>query len=1194
MKQPMQIGYTVLLCCLFSGLGACTLDRDIHPPGVPVSDPAPRRILCLASEDLKTQGLDHIQAEALAVYAAAGYQLDFDYYQRVDLTRLSAYHAVIGMMPMLHAGTRAISEELGRDLATYIEQGGGFALLPAPSYYGVTDYVRQLNPFLAAFDIQLLNEAPRDPVHESVFPHIIAYRYLRTTQFADHPVTDGLVHLWLPLDYTDAYILTHTLAAGPDWNVVVRGEPTTATHPFEAVAAGRRDPGTYDQSPPLLALRPWGAGRMAVFTTSSQYFIFDAYHRAFQNGMVMQEGGERLMVQLLDWLTDTGYDPSDPEKDSHKAAPAHATGNVPVMPDRTAWWAYVTAEAQQRGYGVERYINCGSWRDMPWSGPRTQGYSGGRSEPVRWSWSELFHVTGANARQFGPEPLEYRFDQLPVGDDYLLGLLVWSPRAGAAHSIQVQAHPKAEPTVLAVPRMADEEGPAFYWLDVPAHQVTAEGQMTVTFSPAPGEGQAVAAINEIWVFRRNAQAGERNLLKPLVPESAMGHETPPPNSYFKGLIGVQALHPDSYPLADLAAAARAADLDFMVLLENAHALNPADWEALRAQCEALSDHTFRIIPGYTFEARAAGTARADQPQYRGEIQAYVFQQLQGLPEPDDYRQPYYLFWKLFGGELSGGRAAPPTLRMPGRNPITPYYQRFWRGIDLATTDEEGHLLDDARKDYAKWVEYGYGPQPRASGIYRTPDAIRAAAEEDWLTVIEAPRLAVVEPYHYTSSVSNGPALRDWQLSFDHSLGVGSGNGILFVDHPWLFVHARLHHAGGLRRVTLYDGKTALRRWHPNNTDWAIREPLRAGRNRSLWLHALGQDGRELYTGRIAVQENTFQLGMCGDNQNTIGNLTVAPHSFVRDERQIFQPHAYWHTGEASGQLGVMLNPALHVPRVIETGIIQPVKHFKPMPQFHFADGQYEDHHLAELRILSADRDHNRIEYRFEQPGCRARSRTVLTTFRPHAQGATWVLVESEFEALTDFELDADKGIGRLRVGLLPELAPAWRYAYRRYPDQALVAADFPYNHTGQWSLEDTLHPDHGVWFGPGDIASLLVVPLDDTAYALGLRLKASGRAREHMAFHELHGKHIARGERQTSRFLVLLQPADTIDREATELDRAVFLAHNPTHQLITTHCRLHPELPHHLAGQSVWVELEPGESRWLRITAQQFQLWPES
>lgn len=1132
---PKMISLAVLML-----LVGCSL--PIPPECEPGSAPEPprpvRRILCLASEDLRAQGLDHIDAQALTMYREQGFELDFDYYQRVDAARLKQYHAVVGMMPMLHAGTRAISEELGHALSDYISAGGGFALLPAPSYYGVTDYVRQLNPFLASFGLELLNEQPRDPAHQRVLSHIIAYRYLQTTNIMNHPVTEGVDALWLPLDYTDAYILTHTFRADKEWTVLVRGNPSTATYTYKSVAEGRRDPGTYDTAPPLLAVRTWGRGRMALFATSSQYFIFDAYHRAFGNGFVMREGGARLMTQLLAWLTASGYEPVRDEA-APRMSVDEAVSNVPMLPAKADWFRHVLDAARARGYGVERYINCGAMSDAPWTADRREGYLADRSNwSMRWSWTEVFHATASNGRGFKDLPMTYRIDGLDTNGTYQLGVLVWAPRQRLASSIRLRIGDEEEGGLLAVPSLMERQGPAFHVLDVPPGRIAPEGRLELHFQRGTRDGDAVGAVCEVWLFRSGLPDVPVSALESVTPETVVEYERAPVRRFYKGLIGAQSLHSGgTHSVEELAAAARRAGLDYLVFLEHAHRMEPEAWDDFVEECRRASDGAFRAIPGISFEARRTDVApRPDAPQSHGSVRAYVFQYLQKLPDAADYPYPQRLFWKLFGGELSGGHGAPPTLLTPSLNSISPFYQRFWRGLNLITENEDGEVIDDARDLYAEMVDAGYGPQPRASGVYRTPESIERAARADWLMWIEAPSLEVLESYHYTACLSNGPELLQWQLTFDHSGGVGSGNGVLFVDADWVMLHIRMKHEAGWARVTLYDGLQPLRVWYPEGTDWSVVEPLHVARSRQLWLHAEGKDGRALFTGRISVQENTFQLGMCGDNQNTIGNLAVTPLAYHRDERQLFQPHAYWHTGEVGGQLGVMLNPSLHVPRVIETGIIQPVKHFKPMPRLTFADGATEDHDLAELRILSADHDHNRIEYRFDQPGCRARSQTVLTTFRPSPEGATVVLVESEIEALEEITLKPEGGMEALRIALLPELTPAWHYAFRRERDGQLIENAFPYDEMGSWSLRESLRADSGVWFYPGDIASLLVLPLDGKAYALDLRLLKQGRAREYAGFID-PVQRWARGERRTARFLVVLHTGP--ERDAGQIDDLV-------------------------------------------------------
>ncbi len=224
-------------------------------------------------------------------------------------------------------------------------------------------------------------------------------------------------------------------------------------------------------------------------------------------------------------------------------------------------------------------------------------------------------------------------------------------------------------------------------------------------------------------------------------------------------------------------------------------------------------------------------------------------------------------------------------------------------------------------------------------------------------------------------------LHHFVVASDHARRTRAGEGLLFGEATWVEVQASLSHTEAFSVVSLMAGSEIRRAWFPRAKEFSIAEPLLVTRNQNLFLMASTHDGRTLISGSIFLQDHTFMMSMCADNQNSICNLAVPPTRFARDERGLFLAHSYWHTGEASGQIGAMRDASELVPRVIETGIIQPVKYFLPAPVLHFADGTKEDHVFSKMRIGPASRDANQVIYSFDSPGARARSGVTLTSFR---------------------------------------------------------------------------------------------------------------------------------------------------------------------------------------------------------------------
>ncbi|MCE9613891.1 MAG: hypothetical protein K8T26_06410 [Lentisphaerae bacterium] len=1094
-------------------------------------------VLCLYSEDLRLQGLDHIDARALTYYRSAGFDLQVGCYQTTDAATLARFPVVVGMMPMLYDGTRAIDERLGADLERYIRAGGGFALLPAPSYYGGRGFTRQLNPWLHGFGAELLNEQPRDPDHQQLLTRIIGYRYLSTTNIAPHPVTDSLSQLWLPIDYTDAYVLTHTMRLSPDWQVLIRGNLTCVTHPLDELSAGRATLGSYTSAPPFLAVRPWGAGRMALFTTSSQYFIFDAYHWAFGDGFVMQTGGETLMANLLKWLA-ANASPGEPPTAPPSAGPAVVTGNVACSSSKADWFNSVRRLFTPDGSHPVAYVDCGAMSDLPYSPERGKGWTDTRSWPVRWSWSEVFHPTAANARAFSATPLTYRFDSLKPDGAYTLGLLRWAYAPQAARPMQVNAGPRPVAASLATPRFADRQGPRLDLFPIPAAAVTPDGRLDLTFSMTNGAQDTFASVGEIWIFEQGGanppDAFARLLAEQNLPPRTLC-EPGPMLKPFHGLIGADAGNTvKPARISELGHAARLARYDFLAFLSDASLLDATTLATYQKACADASDDSFRCLPGVSFSAGTTPAARRpDAPTSWGLVRAYVLQHVSTLPTAAECEQPYSLFWSFLSGARTGGQGIAPTLRTPGANAISPFYQRFWRGFDVVTAGDAGAPNRDARELYQDLMAAGYGPQPRAAGAYATPASI-TAARQPWATTIFAPNLAHLEDHQYTACVGNGPRFNTYYYSFDYGACGNAGEGLLFNGNAWIVLHADIEAASDIESATLMSGATPIRVWHPRQPRLKLEEPIRVARNHELWMRVRCADGTEAMTGRHLAEDRSFMAAMCSDNQNTICSLAAPPQAFVRDDRDLFLSHSYWHTGEAGGQLGAMRRMTEIVPRVIETGIVQPIKHFKPCPVLYLADGSTENHIQSELRLLGASSEFNQTEYRFDTPLSRARSRVLLTTYRPALNGDTTVLVETTLEAKTNLTFRTGQpGLQHLAIAPLRELAPAWTYTYLPATG-ALETGAFDYT-TPEWSRTAALSPDGGVMLWPSDIGSLLVLPLDGTSYEMALSVLPAGNGRELVTL-TTHPEAMTAGQQVTSRFLVVLhQGAVTSAQQLTDL-----------------------------------------------------------
>lgn len=1065
-------------------------------------------VLCLAARDLQKQGLDTLEPRAVEAYRAAGFELRFGYYEETTAATLAPYPIVVGMMPMLYPGTRVLDDRLGPVMDEYIRNGGGFLLLPAPSYYGPEDFVRQLNPWLAPLGAALLNERPRDPDRETTVTRVLGYRYLATTNLTPHAVTRGVEQLLLPLDFSDAFLATHTMRVDSNWTVLARGEAGCRTVPF-----GKSSGGTYTSAPPVLAVRAWGKGKVGLFTTSSQYFLFDAYHWALGDGLVMTNGGLRLMTQLMRQLAAPVSASPVP---ALEGAVVH--GNTPAASQHESWMSYVLNHLKPAGYSVAAYVDCGSLSDQPFREARGYGYLDHDSWPLRWFDAELLHVTAANARGFDARPLTYRFSGLSTGVNYRIGVLQWAWQAEGARDVSVWGQ------ALSVPRYDQGQGPIFQTLEVPKKEITEVGTLAVSFARGAGGTGTYASVAELWLFAEGGPTHQtaEELRTAFQSPAQTTAEPLREHPMYAGLIGARStLSGGHATVAELAQAAREAGLDFLAFNEDREQLGADGLRTLQEACTAVSTGSFRALPGVEFRGRYAEehVRRVDTPASWGEVRGRTFAPLRRLPTPEESNNAYNLFWKFFGGEYGGGVAAVPTFVDPLGSAIPPWFSRFWRGFEVIRQDATGAVTADAMDLYGDLLNSGYGPQPRTYAALDTVEAVRAVAASGWRTWIPAPTPERLEAFQYASWISDGPVLNHFLVTSDHAQKARAGEGILFGEPTWVEVQASLCHTSALREVALMAGADRVRVWHPGTTNFTIREPLRVSGNQTLALRAEALDGRTLLSGGIFLQDHTFMMSMCADNQNSICNLAVPPTRFARDERGLFIAHSYWHTGEASGQLGALRDASALVPRVIETGIIQPVKYFLPAPVLHFADGTREDHVFARMRIGPASRDANQVNYTFDAPGARAHSSITLTSFRPAMDGDTVVLVDATLTALQDLELRAEGGLELLRVGMIPDLARDRRYTWLDEEGHA-EGGRFVYD-GAMTPVRGRVGAEGGVMLWPSDVGSVLVLPVDGQGYDVSIQRLAQWNAREAVALSASPAR-LAKGESRRQRFLVVL------------------------------------------------------------------------
>ena len=142
-------------------------------------------------------------------------------------------------------------------------------------------------------------------------------RFCWTDQIAKDPLTQGVGGLWYPVaDMPDGTTVFNPIRVGPAWRVLVKGMPTAASYAKDhSDTTGTRHlktPGVYKSSPPMIAVREYGKGRVVLWPMDTNFGILDGWNPAV-GGTTMdgniggrRSGGAQLIKNLLVWLAEPG------------------------------------------------------------------------------------------------------------------------------------------------------------------------------------------------------------------------------------------------------------------------------------------------------------------------------------------------------------------------------------------------------------------------------------------------------------------------------------------------------------------------------------------------------------------------------------------------------------------------------------------------------------------------------------------------------------------------------------------------------------------------------------------------------------------------------------------------------------------------------------------------------------------------
>ena len=244
-----------------------------------------------------------------------------DYKALTSLAKLKEYNVIMlrGREEGVHLLTPEIAKQadaLGQTLKQYVEQGGSLLLLPQSVRYANDQDEKYWNMVLKPLNLEILHEGVFDLENQTqneIKPGFYA-KFFFTANIKKHPAVGNVSGLWLPLNSYYPAAGTLAMKYGSEWEVIVSGEKSAKsflTHPSsnELIATPDKT-GTYKESPPIIAVRNLGKGRVACLPLDVIY-TGQNYGNAFWSHIVESAGepksgkksdGMQLIAGLAKWL----------------------------------------------------------------------------------------------------------------------------------------------------------------------------------------------------------------------------------------------------------------------------------------------------------------------------------------------------------------------------------------------------------------------------------------------------------------------------------------------------------------------------------------------------------------------------------------------------------------------------------------------------------------------------------------------------------------------------------------------------------------------------------------------------------------------------------------------------------------------------------------------------------------------------
>jgi len=357
---------------------------------------------------------------------------------------------------------------------------------------------------------------------------------------------------------------------------------------------------------------------------------------------------------------------------------------------------------------------------------------------------------------------------------------------------------------------------------------------------------------------------------------------------FKGVIGAQTqLSGGQGTVADYAAAARQAGLDFLVFLEDFANLSPSELTQLKAECAAHSDAALTLYPGYRIDNNIGN-------------HMFLFGPGVVAPPPQLLTGPQRKTFMLQGETAPGVFGPMPSLPIDfvlsiNRTTQVGYYDFAHSGNGMRLQDarlfgmagirtyRDGALIDDATDDYLITAQGTIAPAPAAVHLVSSPAALRSAvAGNRGVTYAAAPAraqlwsaLGYADQYTCPNVfTSDGPLVHRWPACVRMQT---------YGAEPFVTGRSRMDApievtaAAGLREIRIYDGQYLYRRFRLNG-ERSFQRLLRIEGSVQRNLVLVAEDlagGRAVSAVRRSWKDGSLAPVFCSDRINDCGKMLLA-------------------------------------------------------------------------------------------------------------------------------------------------------------------------------------------------------------------------------------------------------------------------------------------------------------------------------